>query len=327
MLRTWKTATVWVMTLLTAASPASACRGRFRGGSAGCYSGYGGYSSYYNVQCAPVACCGEVYSGSDCGSSSPAVSGTYQPAPTDSYPAPSAPAPAPTPSYRPTPAPVQPIPADELPPVEPPTGRPITPAPVAPPVPDMPEATPSPLEEAPMTEPAAPAAPANDVEDLFKETDADKTPAAEPADAAPAPGGDVEDLFKDTDDKKAASTEAAPAEPMDQAAPSEVEELFSEPTDKAEQSVMTESVPAPAPAVMPEEVAPQPIAPAESPLRLWTDNTGKYQVWGRLVTVTSTHVRLLKETGKYTTVPFDRLSRSDLAFVRTQSPSVLAGKF
>ncbi|HTM56388.1 MAG TPA: SHD1 domain-containing protein [Pirellulales bacterium] len=178
-----------------------------------------------------------------------------------------------------------------------------------------------------MTEPAAPAAPANDVEDLFKETDADKTPAAEPADAAPAPGGDVEDLFKDTDDKKAASTEAAPAEPMDQAAPSEVEELFSEPTDKAEQSVMTESVPAPAPAVMPEEVAPQPIAPAESPLRLWTDNTGKYQVWGRLVTVTSTHVRLLKETGKYTTVPFDRLSRSDLAFVRTQSPSVLAGKF
>src|SRR3954469_25679025 len=132
MLRTWKTATVWGMTLLTAATPASACRGRFWGGQSACYSGYSSYSSYCNVQCAPAAGYGEVYSGSDCGFSSPAPTGTYSPAPTDTYqpvpsdnypPAPTlAPSPAqPAPSYRPAPAPVQPVPADELPPVEPPT--------------------------------------------------------------------------------------------------------------------------------------------------------------------------------------------------------------
>jgi hypothetical protein len=328
MLRTWKTVTVWGMTLLTAATPASACRGRFWGGQP-CYSSYSSYSSNCYVQCAPVnSCCGEGYSQSDCGPSSPAPTGTFTPAPTDHYPqAPNlAPSPAqPAPSYRPapSPAPARPIPADELPPVEPPSASPIPSEipPAAPPAPDMPESVPSPLDETPAPEPETPAPPASDVEDLFKETETDKTPAADPAEAPATPGGDVEDLFKETDEKKAASSEPAPPEPMEPAAPSEVEELFSEPGDKAGQSVSNESAPAPA-------VIPEPVAPAEIPLRLWTDNTGKHQVWGRLVTVTATHVRLLKETGKHTTVPFERLSRSDLAFVRNQAPSsILAGKF
>jgi hypothetical protein len=32
-----------------------------------------------------------------------------------------------------------------------------------------------------------------------------------------------------------------------------------------------------------------------------------------------THVRLLKDTGKFTTVPYSRLSQTDLAYVRTQT--------
>jgi hypothetical protein len=39
------------------------------------------------------------------------------------------------------------------------------------------------------------------------------------------------------------------------------------------------------------------------------------------------HVRLLKETGKYTTVPFERLSRDDLAFVRQHADRAIVANF
>ena len=54
----------------------------------------------------------------------------------------------------------------------------------------------------------------------------------------------------------------------------------------------------------------------ESPqVRTWTDNTGKYQTVGRLVKVGETHVRLLKDNGRFTTVSKKRLSQDDLAYV------------
>jgi hypothetical protein len=67
----------------------------------------------------------------------------------------------------------------------------------------------------------------------------------------------------------------------------------------------------------------------ESPggTRLWVDSTGQKQVRARLVSVGQKHVVLLKDTGKYTTVPLDRLSQDDLAFVRRESSSVMGGKF
>ena len=99
---------------------------------------------------------------------------------------------------------------------------------------------------------------------------------------------------------------------MDTAPSSEVEDLFSEPTDKPSNSAGLDSKPADA---------------ALSPMRLWTDNTGKYQVRARLIVVGDRYVRLLKETGKTTTVPFSRLSGSDLAFVQHQVSSELAGNF
>jgi hypothetical protein len=50
-------------------------------------------------------------------------------------------------------------------------------------------------------------------------------------------------------------------------------------------------------------------------MRVWTDNTGKYQTAGRLVVIAKTHVRLLKSNGRYSTVPLTRLSGSDLDYV------------
>ncbi len=62
-------------------------------------------------------------------------------------------------------------------------------------------------------------------------------------------------------------------------------------------------------------------------MRSWTDNTGNYRVNARMVSIGETTVRLLKDTGKYTTVPLTRLSADDLEFVRTHAGTSLAGKF
>ena len=53
------------------------------------------------------------------------------------------------------------------------------------------------------------------------------------------------------------------------------------------------------------------------PTRLWTDDTGMHQIRGRVAQVLPGHVRILKENGRYTTVPFSRLSEADLAFVKS----------
>jgi hypothetical protein len=51
------------------------------------------------------------------------------------------------------------------------------------------------------------------------------------------------------------------------------------------------------------------------PLRQWTDNSGKFNVKAKLVLVLDGKVRLLKETGRTTTVAIDRLSKADQAYV------------
>jgi hypothetical protein len=60
-----------------------------------------------------------------------------------------------------------------------------------------------------------------------------------------------------------------------------------------------------------------PKAEPSDTMRVWTDVTGKHQIRGRmkLILVEQQKVRILKETGKYTTVPFARLSESDRLFV------------
>jgi hypothetical protein len=165
---------------------------------------------------------------------------------------------------------------------------------------------------APMPEtPAAPTTPEGGVEDLFKETPSTTPPATAPTTPATEPAAPAEDLFKETGDAAAPATtppaiepaaeppaaeapaaEPPAAEPAPEPTKEGVEDLFSDPP--ANKSTSSE---------------------APGAMRLWTDNTGKYQVTARLVSFTATHVRLLKDTGKYTTVPMTRLSQPDLEFV------------
>jgi hypothetical protein len=61
-----------------------------------------------------------------------------------------------------------------------------------------------------------------------------------------------------------------------------------------------------------------PLAPAadgQLPSRQWTDNSNQFQVQARLLLILDGKVRLLKETGRTTTVPLDRLSPDDRAYV------------
>lgn len=52
-----------------------------------------------------------------------------------------------------------------------------------------------------------------------------------------------------------------------------------------------------------------------SPWRDWVDDTGWFQVRARLVQVLGDRVRLLKENGKFATVPLNRLRNSDVNYV------------
>jgi SLA1 homology domain 1, SHD1 len=50
-------------------------------------------------------------------------------------------------------------------------------------------------------------------------------------------------------------------------------------------------------------------------VREWVDSSGQFRVQGRLVLLLDGQVRLLKETGRTTTVPMERLSAADRAYV------------
>ena len=100
-------------------------------------------------------------------------------------------------------------------------------------------------------------------------------------------------------------------------------------------AVVDESLPAPPAAepgaaglAEPRELAPpaestqitlfdevQQFAPLET-VRTWTDNSGLYKVNGKLAVILDAKVRIMKENGRMTTVPFERLSRADLDFVQ-----------
>ena len=58
-----------------------------------------------------------------------------------------------------------------------------------------------------------------------------------------------------------------------------------------------------------------PGADGRLPVREWIDNSGQFRVKARLVLILQGKVRLLKETGRTTTVPMDRLSSSDREYV------------
>ena len=50
-------------------------------------------------------------------------------------------------------------------------------------------------------------------------------------------------------------------------------------------------------------------------MRQWVDHSGTFRVQGRLILILEGKVRLLKETGRTTTVPMERLSDADQRYV------------
>jgi hypothetical protein len=288
MLRIGKAILIWTTVVLMAVDPASAgLFCRWRcRAPRRCYVNHC-YTRYtYCPPCPPVSCC------------------TTLPATAPAAPIAPPAAPQPTRADRPE---VAPLPMPE----EAPAPAPSPPAPTAPrnlsppePAPVLPSDEPAPMpspaapaDDAPLfptDEPAPDTTPPSDVDDLFNNT----TPAPDmPADE---PKGDdsVDDLFKETGEPK-----AAPEEPVPGLDKGSVDDLFSDPTPGDKSTSIDPDA-----------------------MREWTDNTGNYHVVARFVSANATHVRLFKENGRYTTVPFERLSQADLAVVRHLAPGQIASK-
>jgi len=177
------------------------------------------------------------------------------------------------------------------------------------------------MEPAKPTEPSEPATPAEPegkpatdpvAEDLFG--DLPKKPAAK-AKTAPAKKDTAEDLFGDlpTADPAKPATEPK-ADPAKDAA----EDLFGAPATPAEPKATPKAAP-----VDPFSAT----SPRELPMRLWVDNTGNYQVRARLSVVMDGKVRLLKDTGRTTTVSLRRLSEADQQYVQRIASQFGQGEF
>ncbi|MFN7447242.1 MAG: SHD1 domain-containing protein [Pirellula sp.] len=182
------------------------------------------------------------------------------------------------------------------------------------------------------------------VDDLFGEPAPTKeTPKADAK-------SDLDDLFGDP--AKAAPTEAPAATPPAATAPAatppaadpSLDDLFGKPVSTEEKPQSTgdglfDDL------FAPKQPASEPAAPVKTPaapknnsdeldklfgigsftapsqfngaeFKTWVDNTGTYSVKGRLAVIYSDKVKLLKENGKFTTVPLDRLSDRDYEYVR-----------
>ena len=210
------------------------------------------------------------------------------------------------PALPPHPAPV----ATSVPPVEDLFNgtEPATP-PAETPVVEAPTATEAPATEAPATEPAT--EPADDLFSPPAEEPAETTPAESAAPAeTPATEEATDDLFGGTE-----STETTP--PATDAAPPATDAPAETPAE------------APAEGEQPAEetddifgarnVLQEAGGLASNEMRMWVDNTGSYSVNARLVRFVDGHVRLMKENGRTTTVPLNRLSERDLQFVNRQA--------
>jgi hypothetical protein len=156
--------------------------------------------------------------------------------------------------------------------------------------------------------------------------------APRPADAGSTP----DDPFRlPTDPARPPMSEVNEA-PMDNAPPAPSDDALSAPISDTEATTDPEpAAPMPASAVDNPFAAPasdrvsstQPVPEPADAIRVWTDITGKHRVRGQMtkILIAEQKVRILKDTGKYTTVPFARLSEADRTFVarHTLDPSTL----
>lgn len=248
--------------------------------------------------------------------------------PSDSAPPPmSVPAPPAVEPPAVPPSPATPLDAPsaaplDAPPAAPPEPNvepiPATPPPARPAVPATPDAPPPAPDAAPpaTTAPAATPPAAESFDDLFPPpTPADAAvpeattpaPPAAPAPApAPAPSPDEDDPFAPASPATPASPAPAPAGDADDPfAPAPAGNRTDRPVTPA----------SPAPTTDPFANPFQTSAAGAFPVREWSDDSGHFQVRGRLLAILDGKVRILKTTGRTTTVPLSRLSTADQEYV------------
>lgn len=161
----------------------------------------------------------------------------------------------------------------------------------------------------PETKPAEPPA-----DDPFG--DAAKPAVDPPADEKPLDASPDEEKSFFLPEGPAIPAEPKPAEDDPFGAPAE------KPTDpdgvkKSAELPSDDPFGAPAEPAKPAEPKPAEDDPfgANLPLRKWSDDTGAFTIEARLVLILDGKVRLLKTTGRTTTVPVERLSQGDRAYV------------
>lgn len=159
--------------------------------------------------------------------------------------------------------------------------------------------------------PELPAAPADETT-----TDEEPAPPAAP-DASSPPAAEGSDPASDSENS--APAEAPPsAPPADPAVPPGGDPAIPPPADPT-------APPAdPAPEANDDPFAPQGAANLP-PLRIWTDATGEHHVSARLVESLDGKVRLLKASGRFTTVPVYRLSETDRRYLQEAATGTAAG--
>ena len=145
--------------------------------------------------------------------------------------------------------------------------------------------------------------------DLFGPPPSDNTPSELP----PADEDPLENLFND-----------APAEDADPNT-SDLESLFGMPSDRSEEAseINLDDLfgTAPRDVAGVEVVSLTALARgnplADTPVRIWIDNSGRFQTEGRVIAVQDGFVRLLKTNGKTCTVPNQRLCEADFVYVES----------
>lgn len=138
------------------------------------------------------------------------------------------------------------------------------------------------------------------------------TPAPAPKPAAPAPSPDEDDPFAPAPAAPSAKPKAPPVRPAIPAPPK---------PDGDDPFAPLPAKPATPPAKPAADPAADPFkisAEAPRPIREWVDDTGLFHVRGRLIAIQGGKVRILKETGRTTTVPLSRLSMADRQYVDSQ---------
>ena len=196
------------------------------------------------------------------------------------------------------------MPADDLDALSAPADEPAVDAPPAETpaeddaLPGFDEPADAPPADAPADDPAAPAEEGDSLDDLFSSKQSGEATSeartARQTEELPA----ADDLF-DAPAKDAPASGDAPAAPAeDSKTVDDLDDLFG----------FREASPAPVTA----PVATQVDRPE---FRVWTDNTGRFRTVGKLVKISESHVRLLKDNNRYSTVAKDRLSQADLAYI------------